>query len=342
MEDRSESVIRDHAGGFAEVILGAVRQEYPNDLRHPMSGPDDRPLPHEIHPSFYGCYDWHSAVEMHWTLVRLLRFVPDAVPQAEIRALLDEHFEPGRVAVEAAYFETHRSFKRPYGWGWALMLEHEVSTWEDRDAQRWAAALEPLARIIEARYLDWLPKATYPQRDGMHSNSAFGLARSLPYARRRSANLLNAIEAAARRWFGNDRDYPATWEPSGADFLSPALTEAELMANVHDDFQLWFDEFLPELPRTLLEPAIVSDSTDGQIAHLHGLNLSRAYCWRRIAGALRPDDPRLDEIEEAITRHTEATLPHVVGGDYMVEHWLAAYAVLLLLEPMSRPGIDRL
>jgi Protein of unknown function (DUF2891) len=325
-----ESVLRARANGFLRVILEAVRREYPNDLRHPMSSPDDRPLPHEIHPAFYGCYDWHSAVEMHWALVRLLRTAPDTVAQEEVRALLDEHLTPDRLAIEAAYFETHPTFKRPYGWGWTLMLVHETATWDDPDARAWAAALEPLAAVLERAYLEWLPKATYPQRDGMHTNSAFGLARALPFARLRSRALLAAISTAAERWFGNDRNYPAGWEPSGADFLSPALTEAELMAAVSDRFLDWFDDFLPSLPGSLLEPAIVSGATDGQIGHLHGLNLSRAYCWRRIAEALPRHDPRLETIRAATARHVDAALPHVVGGDYMVEHWLAAYALLLL------------
>jgi len=324
------SLFEDSAEGFTDVILKAVCQEYPNDLRHLMTGPDDRPLPHEIHPSFYGCCDWHSAVEMHWALVRLLRTAPELTSAAEARAVLDQHLAPDRIAIEAAYLETHPGFKRPYGWGWALMLTHEAATWDDLDAHRWAAALEPLAETLERRYLEWLPKATYPQRDGMHSNSAFGLARALPFARLRSERLLAAITTAARRWFDDDRDYPADWEPSGADFLSPALTEAELMASVSRPFVDWFDGFFPQLPNSLLEPAVVSDSTDGQIAHLHGLNLSRACCWRRVAEALPQDDPRLGTIDAAIARYAEAALPHVVGGNYMLEHWLACYALLLL------------
>ena len=325
-----EATVRERAEGFAGAILGAVRREYPNQLGHRITGPDDRPLPHELHPSFYGCSDWHSAVEMHWALVRLLRAVPDQVPATEARAILDEHLTADRISVEAAYFETHPWFERPYGWGWALMLVHEVATWEDPDAGRWTAALEPLAEALEHRYLEWLPKATYPQRDGMHANSAFALARALPFARLRSDPLLSAITAVARRWYGDDRGYPADWEPSGADFLSPALTEAELMTTVSENFVDWFNRFLPELPTSLLEPAIVSDSADGFIAHLHGLNLSRAFCWSRIAEALPPDDPRIETISNAIARHAEAALPHIVGGDYVVEHWLACYALLLL------------
>lgn len=320
----------DHAGGFADAILRGVRREYPNALRHVMTGTSDRPLPSEAHPAFYGCFDWHSAVEMHWALVRLLRTVPDRLPEAAVRALLDEHLATDRIAVEAAYLEEHPAFERPYGWGWGLMLVHEVASWDDPDARGWTRALRPLAETLEHSFAGWLGKATYPQRDGMHTNSACALSRALPFARLRGGELLAAIDDAAGRWFGGDREYPARWEPSGADFLSPALTEAELMTTLADGFVDWLDAFLPRLPQTLLTPAVVSDPADGQIAHLHGLNLSRAYCWRRIAEALPGDDPRLDTIRAAVGRHAAAAMPHVVGGDYNVEHWLAAYATLLL------------
>jgi Protein of unknown function (DUF2891) len=335
-----DALLREAAAGFAEVILASITREYPNDLRHPMTGPDDRPLPHEVHPSFCGCYDWHSAVEMHWALLRLLRTRPDQVPQAEIRARLDVHLDAAPLATEAAYFETHRLFKRPYGWGWALKLAFEAGDWDDPDSSRWAASLGPLAEVLTTRFLEWLPKATYPERDGAHTNSVFGLSLALLYAAERARSgepeLLAAITEAAHRWYGEDRDYPAAWEPSGSDFLSPALAEAELMASVMDpaDFRDWLDEFLPgledERPAALFTPAVVPDGADGLMAHLHGLNLSRAYCWNRLAQALPDDDPRISAMQASAQRHTAASLPEVTGGDYMVEHWLACYAVLLL------------
>jgi Protein of unknown function (DUF2891) len=332
--------LHGHAASFAEVILASVAREYPNDLRHPMTGPDDRPLPHEVHPSFYGCYDWHSAVEMHWALVRMLRTMPERLPEAEIRGMLNEHLAAEPLAIEAAYFETHPGFKRPYGWGWALMLVHETSTWDDPDAKRWAANLAPLGEALTTRYVEWLPKATYPVRDGVHGNSAFGLSRALPFAAERARAgdpaLLTAVTDAAHRWYGDDKDYPARWEPSGSDFLSPALVEAELMASLMEPagFAAWLDGFLPgigeEEPASLFTPAVVSDTGDGQMAHLHGLNLSRAFCWNRLADVLPEGDPRIPVMRASAQRHSEASLPHVAGGDYMVEHWLACYAVLLL------------
>ena len=249
--------------GYARTILDAVRQEYPNHLRHLMEGPDDRPTPREVHPAFYGCLDWHSAVEMHWALVRLLRLVPSAVPAAEIRAVLDEHLSAAALEAEAAYFAARPGFERPYGWGWTLMLAAELESWDQ--AWDWSAALAPLASQIAELYVDWLPRATYPTRDGAHMNSAFGLARALPYAATRP-DLHSAISEAARRWFGEDHDYPAAWEPGGADFLSGALTEAELMAAVlpAEEFASWFAAFLPVLPLSLRTPAVVSDRPTGR------------------------------------------------------------------------------
>jgi Protein of unknown function (DUF2891) len=324
------------------VALTNIDREYPNDLRHPMSGPDDQHRPREIHPAFYGSYDWHSCVEMHWVLVRLLRTVPDAIPQERIRAALNEHLAAEPLAVEAEYLADpgRRLYSRPYGWGWALWLVHEVATWDDPDARRWAANLTPLADVLTAGYLEWLPKATYPVRYGVHSNIAFGLSRALPFARYRARlgddALLTAITEVAHGWFDDDRDYPAEWEPAGVDFISPALVEAELMTHLlpGDRFADWLGGFLPHLadrrPATLFTPVTVSDSTDGFIAHLHGLNLSRAWCWRRLAETLPDADPRTMPMLEAARRHADAALGHATGGHYAVEHWLACYAVLLL------------
>jgi hypothetical protein len=328
------------AGRYGQTILATIQREYPNDLHHRMTGPDDRPTPREAHPAFYGSFDWHSCVEMHWALVRLLRRVPDALPEAEARAVLDRHLTAPALAVEAGYLAAHPGFKRPYGWGWALTLGHELSTWDDPDGRRWAADVAPLTSTLTDLYLGWLPRATYPSRDGAHINSAFGLARALPWARTLAASgdgsLLAAIEQTARRWYRDDAAYPAAWEPSGADFLSPALTEAELMSEVMppDEFVDWFGRYLPGValgePLSLFEPAVVSDSTDGHIAHLHGLNLYRAHALRRLVAMLPDGDPRVPVMTEAAGRHAAASLPAVSGGDYMVEHWLACYAVLLL------------
>ncbi len=328
------------ASAYADTILEGIEQEYPHALQHTTLGPDDRPTPRQVHPAFYGCYDWHSCVEMHWALIRLLRLVPDSLDQDTARSTLATHLTEQALLQEAMYLQAHPRFERPYGWGWALTLANELDEWEDTQARAWAAAVRPLADTITDLLLAWLPKATYPNRVGMHGNTAFGLARSLPWARRLASRgderLLLAISATASRWYGDDRNYPASWEPSGSDFLSPALAEAELMCETLDraSFLAWCGLFLPELaearPRSLFEPAIVSDETDGQIAHLHGLNLHRAFAWQRLSQALPAGDERVPILQQAASTHAMASLPAVIGSDYMVTHWLACYAVLYL------------
>lgn len=334
-----QDVLRARAAEFADTTLANIRREFPNDVRSVMRRPGDFPnRPKDIHPSFYGCFDWHSCVEMHWMLVHLLRTVPDAVPAGDIRTALEEHLTAANLATEARTFLERGGGARPYGWAWALHLIHELATWDDEDAQRWAANAAPLGIALTEAFLRWLPNATYPIRQGAHFNGAFGLSRSLAYARWRAdgdePELLDAITEAADRWFGKDVDYPAAWEPDGADFLSPALCEAELMANLLPaaEFGPWLDRFLPGIgqPTTLFPPAVVSDDTDGQIAHLHGLNLSRAWCFRRIAETLPPNDFRVTPLLAAAEEHALPELDVVSGADYMVEHWLACYAVLYL------------
>jgi hypothetical protein len=333
--------LRPGLGGYARLALDNIGREFPAYVTVLLTGPGEFPArPRDRTPVFYGSFDWHSCVEMHWVLVRLLKAARDAVPAAEIRATLDRQFTPGGLRAEAEFMRAEGGFERPYGWGWALALAHELATWPgDQDAPRWAAAMEPLSEALTENFLGWLPKATYPVRTGLHANSSFGLSLALPYARALAspgqASLRTAIEDAARRWYLADADYPAAWEPSGHDFLSPALAEAELMARLLPaaEFAPWLGAFLPGLaagePPSLFTPAVVSDSSDGQIAHLHGLNLSRAWCFRRLAETLPPGDPRVPACTEAARRHAEASLPHVTGDDYMVTHWLAAYAVLL-------------
>jgi hypothetical protein len=335
-------MLRAEAGAYARVALTNIKREFPAIMIHTMSRPGDFPYrPRARTPVFYGSFDWHSCVEMHWLLVRLLKVVPDAVPAAEIRSALRSQFERVALAAEEEFITgPDGTQERPYGWGWALKLVHETGTWDDPYGQKWAAAMAELGSKVAARFLEWLPKATYPVRHGVHSNTAFGLSLAVPYAAAQAAigapALLETIKDKAHKWFGADILYPAALEPSGTDFLSPALTEAELMARLlsPDDFAEWLGAFLPGIgrgePATLFTPAIVSDPTDGHIAHLHGLNASRAWCWRRLAQALPDGDPRALAAGRAARVHAEAALPHVVGGDYMIEHWLAAYAVLML------------
>jgi hypothetical protein len=323
------------AGQFAAIALGHVGREYPNKLDQVLTGPADMQSPRALHPIFYGSFDWHSAVHSHWLLARILRRFPQVEAVAAIRAWLDGAFTEAKVAGELAYLARAGAggFERPYGWAWLLMLQAELEVHADEDGRRWAAALKPLARAFEARFLGWLPKAAYPVRTGMHGSSAFALVLAHRYAPG-SANpaFAEALKEAARRWFAADAACQA-WEPSGADFLSPALIEAECMrlTLAPDEFARWFQAFLPDIdrgePASLFTPARVSDRSDGQIAHLDGLNLSRAWCWRHLAAAAPPQARPL--IEETAERHLAAALPHL-SADYMGEHWLASFAMLAL------------
>ena len=325
----------DLADRFARIALGHVGREYPNKLDQVLAGPADLQSPRAMHPIFYGSFDWHSSVHSHWLLARILRRFPGIEAAYDIRAWLNEAFTAPKAAAERAYLDRPGAagFERPYGWAWLLMLQAELESHDSEDGRRWAAALRPLARTFEARFLTWLPKATYPTRTGMHGNSAFALILAHSYAPLAgNPGFATVLKETARRWFAADAAAPA-WEPSGADFLSPTLTEAECMrlTLAPDDFARWFTAFLPELdqgaPTTLFRPASVSDRSDGQIAHLDGLNLSRAWCWRHLA-ATAPANAR-PLIEDAVERHLAAALPHL-AADYMGEHWLASFALLAL------------
>jgi hypothetical protein len=339
---RRLATLRDLAAGYVDVALNNIVREYPNMPFFIATDPGPYPTHRESHPAFFGCFDWHSCVEMHWVIVRLLRLFPDAVPGDAARATLSELLTPENIADEVAFYDNpnHRSLERPYGFGWLLTLAHELETWDDPDSQRWSATVAPLAHLLMNNLVGWLPVLTYPHRTGVHPNTAFALSRSYDYARLRAAGgddrLLSAIQTSVNRWFIDDTDYPAHYEPSGADFLSAALCEAELVSRLLPPAELpgWLQRFLPglaqSLPDVLFKPATVSDSTDGQIGHLHGLNLSRAWAFTALADRLPTDDTRIPPLLAAAERHADAALPHVAGSDYMVEHWLAAYATLLL------------
>ncbi|OMI34505.1 hypothetical protein SPAR_35986 [Streptomyces sparsogenes DSM 40356] len=335
------------AGRFAAVAVANVTRPYPYAPGHLLRGPEDLVPPRHHHPAFYGSYDWHSSVHMHWLLVRLLRRFPDRARTVEaaggaaeeVTEVLDRHLTAAHLAAEADYLRANPSFERPYGWAWLLALTAECRALGPAGS-RWAAALEPAADAVEALLCDWLRRATYPVRHGVHTNSAFALGLILDSAATAGrAALAEPVEAAVLRWFGEDHDAPAHWEPSGQDFLSPALTEAEAVCRVlpQADFAAWLDGFLPGIgrgaPTPLLTPPVVSDPADPQIGHLVGLSLSRAAALRRLAAALPEDDPRAPVLAAAAGDHLAAGLPHVVSGDFTGDHWLATFAALALDGP---------
>jgi hypothetical protein len=328
----------DRASNFARTALGNIEREYPTKLDHVIGGASDIASPRVLHPAFFGSFDWHSCVHGHWLLVRTLKLFPRAPEGTAIRAALHTHLSPENVRGEIAYLRRpeSRSFERTYGWAWLLKLAAELSDWDDADARRWAHDLAPLAHAFVERFFAYLPILTYPIRQGIHPNSAFALAFALDYAHRCDVpRLAELCVSKARQWYLDDRDAPAAWEPSGTDFLSPALIEAALMARVlaGDAFSPWLDGFLPGIarrePATLFMPAIVSDRSDPMIVHLDGLNLSRAWCWRAIAAAL-DGDRRAQVAAEAAAVHLRAGLAGCGSGEYGGEHWLATFAVLAL------------
>ena len=320
---------------FARLALSHVEREYPNKLDHVLRGEADVRSPRDLHPVFYGSFDWHSCVHGYWLLATLRRRCPDIAEAAAITALFERQLTDANVGGEVEYLgqSMRGGFERPYGWAWLLMLAAELSRHDDGS---WSAALAPLTEAIVARFTDFLPKATYPVRTGTHFNTAFALALAMEYADTVNDDAFaTLLREKAVSWYGDDVECQA-WEPSGDDFLSSALVEAECMRRslTVADFNRWLDSFLPRLearePATLFAPAEVSDRSDGKIAHLDGLNLSRAWCWRSLAHVWPEDDARRAIAQQAAAGHLGASLPHV-AGDYMGEHWLASFAALALI-----------
>jgi hypothetical protein len=325
----------DRASQFAEIALGHVTREYPNKLDHVLAGHADLQAPRALHPIFYGSFDWHSCVHGYWLLARLSRRYPSLPQAGRIYLLFRSAFTPDHVTAELSYLARSltATFERPYGWAWLLALAAELARHPSEEVRHWSATLEPLAGEFSRRLINFLTKATYPVRSGVHSNTAFAITLALDYAKTSGDSALaEAVSLAARRWYSGDADCQA-WEPSGEDFLSPSLMEAECMRQMlrPDEFSTWFIRFLPRLergePTALFQPASVSDRGDGRIAHLDGLNLTRAWCWSNLASGFAPTDARCQVMREAARRHREAALPHI-AGDYMGEHWLATFAWL--------------
>ncbi|HEY6894823.1 MAG TPA: DUF2891 domain-containing protein, partial [Rhodanobacteraceae bacterium] len=320
------------AARFAQIALRNIVCEFPHKLDHVMASGGDVRAPRELHPAFHGSFDWHSCVHMHWLLARIRRRFP-ALPNAkEIDALFDHNLRAAAIAGEVDYLARGESgaFERPYGWAWLLKLAAEMHAADDDDSRRWSSALRPLAVAFAGRVREFLPRTDYPVRHGVHSNSGFALAFALDYAEASNDQALaTACIAKTRDWFVGDRNAPASWEPSGADFLSPVLVEAELVRRVLDRerFACWLREWLPGFasaePGSLFEPVQIGDRRDGHLVHLDGLNLSRAWCLRSIASALPPGDVRIAVARRAADIHFAAGWRGLSSDDFAGSHWLA-------------------
>ncbi|GAC1624774.1 MAG: DUF2891 domain-containing protein [Nevskia sp.] len=325
------------ASRYAALALGEVGREDRHRLDRVLDRAAAAGRPRELHPVFHGGCDWHSCVQDHWLLATLLRRHPEIPEAGAIRALFDGSFAAEKIAAERADLArpSSRGFERPYGWAWLLRLQAALLSHDSDEGLRWAASLQPLAEDFAERFRIYLPKARYPVRAGTQGNTAFALALAQDYALRAyDSALLRLLEATARRWYLDDRDCQAR-EPSDDDVLSPALIEAECLRRLLPaaEFRRWFAEFLPRAaqgePATLFRPAAASDRGDGGSAHLDGLNLSRAWCWRSLAATLADDEPLRARALRAADAHLEASLPRVAGGD-RAGHGLASFALLAL------------
>ncbi len=331
-----ESMTDAQVAAFARLALAGIGTEYPNKPSQVMVGPESVLSPRELHPAFYGSFDWHSSVHGHWMLLRLLRLYPQSSVADEIGAALAEHLAADVLEAEAEHFrqEHNKSFERMYGWAWLYRLAMELEAWDDPRGDEWGENLRPLREVIVGRTKDYLPNLSWPIRTGVHPNSAFALGQTLDFARLMGdRELEQLVIQKSHEFYIADRAYPVAYEPSGQDFFSAGLAEADLMRRVLDAgaFGEWLDQFFPTLGSgelgNLLMPAVVSDVTDGKIVHLAGLNLHRAWTMRSIAAVLPEGDARRKVLEASAEAHMEAGLAYVFSGHYEGEHWLATFAV---------------
>lgn len=326
------------ASHLASLPLKCLQQEYPNKTSHTSIAVTDHILtPQQQHPAFYGCFDWHSSVHGHWMLVKLLKDFPSLPEAQEVRTSISKNITPENIAQEIKYFEPalSKNFERTYGWAWLLKLQQELLSWNDSDAKKWSSAMQPFCDSVVVLWSKFLPKQTYPNRTGVHPNTAFGLVFALDYARATGNKIFEAaIVKSAKQLYLKDKNAPASWEPDGTDFLSPSLEEADLMRRVlpKQEFITWFNEYIPyQSLLHLTKLPVVSDRNDFQIVHLDGLCLSRSWCMKGIAALLPASDKRKQILVKSAIHHLNASLPNIASGNYGGEHWLASFAVYALM-----------
>jgi hypothetical protein len=320
---------------FSRLALNCIHREYPNKIAHQLNSDADVKPPRELTPAFYGCYGWHSSVHGHWLLVRLARLFPDAPVAADARRAVAQSLTPANIAQEAKYLagEGRNTFERPYGLAWLLQLIAELREWDDVEARQWSAGLRPLEQAATARIAAWLPKLDHPIRSGEHNNTAFALALMLDYARiTGNAEFGRLLESRARDYYLKDRDCPLSYEPSGEDFLSPCLAEADVMRRILSpgEFVQWFSGFLRSMDVEQMQPTRVSDVSDARLYHLAGLNLSRAWMLEGILSKLPLTDPCHKPLAELASKLRQAGLESIKSEHYEGGHWLGSFAVFLV------------
>ena len=324
---------RKTAHHLATLPLHCMNTEYPNRLSQTLGGDENLKPPHILHPAFYGCFDWHSAVHGHWSLVSLLKQFPTMAEAKNIRSKLLANISKENILAEVSYFQSkyNKTYERTYGWAWLLKLAEELHTWDDPLARKLEENLQPLTELIIKKYIEFLPKLNYPIRVGEHPNTAFGLSFAWDFANTtHRQELKTLIEKRARDFYSLDVNCPMTWEPSGFDFLSPCLEEAALMKRVlpKKEFLSWIVTFLPQLKdkNFVLKTGIVSDRTDGKLVHLDGVNFSRAWSLYKIAEGL----PEYYHLRNVANTHINYSLPSIVDDNYEGRHWLGSFAIYAL------------
>lgn len=333
MKPKKHKLSLEQANRLSKLPCKCLNQEFPNKLGQVLNDTTELLRPQALHPVFYGCFDWHSSVHGHWLLVKLARTFPELEKRNEIMALLDRQFDAAKIQTEMAFFKrkNNESFERTYGWAWILKLQEELESWNNPQAASWAKALRPLSDMLIEKYIVFLPKLVYPIRTGEHPNTAFGLSLAYDYAiLKKDEKFQQAISDAAKRFYAGDVNYAFAYEPSGYDFLSPGLQEIDLMRKIlpKSAFMSWLKKFYPAIfdPEFTVEPGKVLDRTDGKLVHLDGLNFSRAWCLYDLAAC----DEKLEHLRAIADIHLDYSLPNIVDGDYMGEHWLASFACYAL------------
>jgi len=326
---------------FSNLALHCVQTEFPNKLGHVIIDSTQIKRPTELHPTFYGCFDWHSSVHGHWMMVRILKIFPNISNRDRIISAINENITKENILSEIDYLngELHGSFERTYGWAWIFQLQNELDTWDNEYGKKWAENLRPLTLVLRNKMIDYLPKLTYPIRTGVHPNTAFALTLAYDYALENNDNEFKEIVIKrSLYYYKNDVNYPAYLEPNGTDFFSPSLQEANLMSRLlsKKEFTKWFNSFMPIITDNILKPVIISDRNDLSIVHLDGLNISRAWCMISIANHLEDENHKKKQLIKSSQIHLNDALKNVASGNYAGEHWLASFAVYALTKNIQK------